>query len=150
MDRLASIRAFVTIAKTGSFTNAADVLGVSRGYLSRAISDLEAHTRTRLLNRTTRRVTLAEGAREYFETCSKLVRKQPLPIDCYRGERDGFDGRRHSGLAGNRGTDGTAESCFEASHAPACCLGRGGGPWRAIHAYHAYPRAALALSSKAA
>jgi DNA-binding transcriptional LysR family regulator len=73
MDQLSSIRAFVTVAKTQSFTKAADILNVSRAALSRAISDLESHTRSRLLNRTTRRVSLVESARDYFNSCSRII-----------------------------------------------------------------------------
>ncbi|MGP8432393.1 LysR family transcriptional regulator [Paraburkholderia fungorum] len=73
MDQLASMRAFVTVARTQSYTKAADILNVSRAAISRGISDLEAHTSTRLLNRTTRRVALAETARDYFESCSRII-----------------------------------------------------------------------------
>jgi len=73
MDHLASMRAFVTVAKAQSFTKAADILNMSRAALSRAITDLETHTSSRLLNRTTRRVALAETARDYFEACSRII-----------------------------------------------------------------------------
>ncbi|MBN3761424.1 LysR family transcriptional regulator [Burkholderia sp. Ac-20365] len=73
MDQLASMRAFVTVARTQSYTKAADILNVSRAALSRAISDLETHTSSRLLNRTTRRVALAETARDYFDSCSRII-----------------------------------------------------------------------------
>ncbi|WP_109477863.1 LysR family transcriptional regulator [Paraburkholderia sp. C35] len=73
MDQLASMRAFVTVARTQSYTKAADILNVSRAALSRAISDLETHTSSRLLNRTTRRVALAETARDYFESCARII-----------------------------------------------------------------------------
>ena len=73
MDQLASMRAFVTVARTQSYTKAADILNVSRASLSRAISELEAHTRSRLLNRTTRRVALAETAKDYFDSCARII-----------------------------------------------------------------------------
>ncbi|RFU49125.1 LysR family transcriptional regulator [Paraburkholderia sp. DHOC27] len=73
MDQLASMRAFVTVARTQSFTKAAEILNVSRGALSRAISDLEAHTRARLLNRTTRHVSLVEAARDYYNACARII-----------------------------------------------------------------------------
>jgi len=52
------MRAFVTVGRTQSFTKAADLLGVSAAQLSRAIADLEAHTHSLLLHRTTPRVSL--------------------------------------------------------------------------------------------
>jgi len=73
MDQLASMRAFVTVARTQSYTKAADILNISRAVISRAVSDLETHTGSRLLNRTTRRVALADTAIEYFESCSRIL-----------------------------------------------------------------------------
>ncbi|WP_084069610.1 LysR family transcriptional regulator [Paraburkholderia heleia] len=73
MDHLQSMRAFAAVAKLQSFTKAADLLNVSRPVLSRAISELEAHVGTRLLNRTTRTVSLAEDAREYFDICVQII-----------------------------------------------------------------------------
>ena len=73
MDYRQSIKAFVTIVRLESFTKAATQLGMSRSVLSRAIVNLETHTRTKLLNRSTRHVSLAEGARDYFATCSHLL-----------------------------------------------------------------------------
>jgi len=73
MDHLASMRAFVTVGRTQSFTKAAELLGVSTPQLSRAIADLEEHTHSLLFHRTTRRVSLADGARDYFETCTQIL-----------------------------------------------------------------------------
>jgi DNA-binding transcriptional LysR family regulator len=73
MDHLQSIKAFVTIARLESFTKAATQLGMLPSALSGAIANLETHTRTKLLNRSTRHVSLAEGARDYFTTCSDLL-----------------------------------------------------------------------------
>jgi DNA-binding transcriptional LysR family regulator len=67
------MKAFVTVVRLKSFTKAAAQLSISPSGLSRAIANLETHTRTRLLNRTTRHVSLAEGARDYFTTCSDLL-----------------------------------------------------------------------------
>lgn len=73
MDQLQSMRAFVSVATFQSFTKAAEMLDLSRPMLSRSISDLEAHVGTRLLNRTTRRVSLADGAKGYFDMCIRIL-----------------------------------------------------------------------------
>jgi DNA-binding transcriptional LysR family regulator len=73
MDHLTSIRAFVTVAKLGSFTKAADALSTSKAQISRAVTALEKHTHSRLIKRTTRQVALAEGARRYYETCVRVI-----------------------------------------------------------------------------
>ena len=59
MDTLQNMRVFVRIVEDGSFTAAARHLNATTAYVSRAISDLEAHLRTRLLNRTTRRIAMS-------------------------------------------------------------------------------------------
>ena len=73
MDVLSSMRAFVAVGRLHSFTRAADELGLSRAVLSRSIAELEQRTHTRLLNRTTRHVSLAAEATEYYEQCTKLI-----------------------------------------------------------------------------
>jgi DNA-binding transcriptional LysR family regulator len=61
MDKLRLMKTFVAVAETGSFTAAARQLDTTTGYISRAITDLESHLRTRLVNRTTRRIALTEA-----------------------------------------------------------------------------------------
>jgi len=73
MDHLQSIKAFVTVVRLESFTKASTQLSMAPSVLSRAIANLETHTRTKLLNRSTRHVSLAEGARDYLTTCSDLL-----------------------------------------------------------------------------
>ena len=73
MDYLSSMKAFVAVVRFESFTKAAAYLDVSTAALSRALSNLEAHTQTRLVNRSTRHVSLAEDGREYFALCSDVL-----------------------------------------------------------------------------
>lgn len=73
MDHIQSIRAFVTVVRFKSFTKAANVMSLSLAALSRAVSNLESHTQTRLVNRSTRFVCLAPGAREYFDICVEVL-----------------------------------------------------------------------------
>jgi len=73
MDHLLSIRAFVVVVRFGTFTRAAWHLKMSMPALSRAVGNLEAHTQTRLLHRSTRHVLLADSARDYYTCCCKLL-----------------------------------------------------------------------------
>src|SRR3982751_5331810 len=73
MDRLAGIRAFAQVVESGSFAKAAARLGLSTTATSRLVAELEAHLETRLLNRTTRRVSLTESGRAYYERCVQLL-----------------------------------------------------------------------------
>ncbi|HET9023912.1 MAG TPA: LysR family transcriptional regulator [Burkholderiaceae bacterium] len=73
MDRFSSMEAFVRVVEAGSFVAAADRLGISTSSLSRMVADLEQHLGTRLLNRTTRRLSLTESGQSYYERCVTLL-----------------------------------------------------------------------------
>lgn len=73
MDRLASINAFVQVADTGGFSAAARRLNVSKTTVSDQVRALENALGVRLLNRTTRRVSLTEAGRDYYERCSQIL-----------------------------------------------------------------------------
>ena len=67
MDRLGNVEAFVEAAEQGSFTRAAERLGITPSALSRRVAQLEAEVGIRLFNRTTRALRLSDEGREYFE-----------------------------------------------------------------------------------
>ena len=73
MDTLQTMRAFVCVAETGSFTAAAQQLGTTTAYVSRAVANLETHLRARLLNRTTRRIALTEAGQRYLLRCEQIL-----------------------------------------------------------------------------
>src|SRR5258708_36957224 len=73
MDTLQNMRVFVRVVEAGSFTGAAQHLNTTTAYCSRAVSDLEAHLRTRLLNRTTRRIALTEAGERYLQRCEEIL-----------------------------------------------------------------------------
>jgi DNA-binding transcriptional LysR family regulator len=73
MDTLFLMRAFVSVAQSGSFTAAATRLDLTTSYVSRAVSSLEDHLRTRLLHRTTRRIALTEAGQRYLERCEQIL-----------------------------------------------------------------------------
>ncbi len=73
MDRLAAIQVFSQVVESGSFAKAAERLGLSTSAASRHIAELEAHLQTRLLNRTTRRVSLTESGRAFYERSIQLL-----------------------------------------------------------------------------
>ncbi|HVR92828.1 MAG TPA: LysR family transcriptional regulator [Casimicrobiaceae bacterium] len=73
MDRLQAITAFARVVESGSFARAAERLDVSVSSISRQVSELEAHLDARLLNRTTRRLSLTESGRAFYERCVQLL-----------------------------------------------------------------------------
>lgn len=73
MDRFHAIAAFVKVVETGSFARAAERLDVSVSSVSRLVTDLEAHLDARLLQRTTRRLSLTEAGRAFHERAIQLL-----------------------------------------------------------------------------
>jgi len=73
MDHLLALRVFVRIAETGAFARAADTLAIPRPTVTKLIQDLESHLGTKLLQRTTRRVSLTPEGIAYYERASRLL-----------------------------------------------------------------------------
>lgn len=93
MDRLAAMHVFVRVAELGSFTAAADALGLSRAMASTQVAALEKQFGVRLLNRTTRKVALtSEGAR-YLEHCRRVFAEIQTAEDDLKGARERPSGR---------------------------------------------------------
>lgn len=67
------IAEFVTVAETESFTLAAKKLGISTAHVSRQVSALESRLATKLLQRTTRKVTITEIGSIYYQRCRQLL-----------------------------------------------------------------------------
>lgn len=73
VDRLQTMQSFARVARVGSFTTAANQLGLSRGLVSRHVADLEARLGVRLLLRSTRHVRLTEEGVPYLEACERVL-----------------------------------------------------------------------------
>ncbi|MEW9897121.1 LysR family transcriptional regulator [Chitinivorax sp. PXF-14] len=73
MDRLLAMQTFARVVEAGSFVRAAERLGISTTAASRLVADLEARLATRLLNRTTRRLSLTEAGQAYYERCQQIL-----------------------------------------------------------------------------
>ena len=72
-ETLADLAVFVTVAKFGSFTAAADALEVSKSQVSKCVNRLEAALGARLLHRTTRRLRLTEAGSTLYETSQRAL-----------------------------------------------------------------------------
>lgn len=72
-DRHAEIEAFVAIATLRNFGAAATSLGMTASAISRKLQSLEARLATRLLHRTTRRITLTEAGQHYLARCEQWL-----------------------------------------------------------------------------
>lgn len=73
MDRFTVMKSFVHVVDSESFSAAARNLCLSRALVSRHIADLEQQVGARLLNRTTRAVTLTEAGIGHYEFCRRIL-----------------------------------------------------------------------------
>jgi DNA-binding transcriptional LysR family regulator len=73
MDRLQTLSIFARVAEMESFTAAARSLGIPKATASNAVQQLEARLSTRLLHRTTRRVSLTHDGSAFYERCKDLI-----------------------------------------------------------------------------
>ncbi len=73
MDRLETMAVFARVAELESFTGAAKSLGLPKASVSNAVARLEERLGARLLQRTTRRVSLTHDGRVFYERCRELL-----------------------------------------------------------------------------
>lgn len=92
MDTLAGMKAFAAVAAHGSFTEGARQVGISTKLASKYVGQLEQRLGAQLLTRTTRRVTLTDTGRSYYDRC--------LPLIEQFDELEGLVQQRQTELAG--------------------------------------------------
>ena len=73
MSRVFEAEAFILVVESGSFTAAADKLGVTKSYVSKLVSRLEDRLGVRLLHRSTRKLAVTEAGRIYHERCAAVL-----------------------------------------------------------------------------
>jgi DNA-binding transcriptional LysR family regulator len=73
MDKFSAMQAFVRVVEAGTFTKAADSMGMPKPTVTRLIQTLEQSLDTKLLNRTTRKVTVTADGAAYYERAGRLL-----------------------------------------------------------------------------
>ena len=73
MDQLTALRVFRQVVEAGAFAAAARKLRLSPAAVSKNVGELEAHLGVRLLNRTTRRMSLTEAGARYYQQVSRIL-----------------------------------------------------------------------------
>ena len=73
MNKLQAMEAFIAVVDHQGFNAASNALPISRSAVSKAVADLEASLGGRLLNRTTRRISLTEAGRAYYDRCREIL-----------------------------------------------------------------------------
>ena len=85
---LADLDAFTAVARAGGFRSAATLRGVSASSLSEALRRLEARLGVRLINRTTRSVTLTEAGAQLYERLTPALGEVGAALDAVNSFRD--------------------------------------------------------------
>ncbi|CAB3750064.1 LysR family transcriptional regulator [Paraburkholderia humisilvae] len=73
MNQLQSMRVFMRVVELSSFSVAARQLGMSAAAVTRSVNMLEAHLNTRLINRSTRSLSLTQAGARYLDSCRAIV-----------------------------------------------------------------------------
>jgi DNA-binding transcriptional LysR family regulator len=73
MDRLEAMSALLAAVDAGSLSGASRKLGMPLATVSRKVSELETHLRTRLVTRTSRRLILTDAGRSYVAACKRIL-----------------------------------------------------------------------------
>ncbi len=73
MDRLQSMRVFAKVVEQSGFARAGEALNLSNAVVTRHVAELETHLGTRLLNRTTRKLSLTESGQAYLERVHHIL-----------------------------------------------------------------------------
>src|SRR5690606_1120828 len=87
MNHLLAIRAFVRVAESGSFTRAADHLGMPRSTVSKLVADLEQHLGVKLMQRTTRKAVVTPEGADYYASVMPIVLDLDETEERVRGKR---------------------------------------------------------------
>jgi DNA-binding transcriptional LysR family regulator len=89
---LRHLRAFISVAQTGSFTAAANALLLSQSALTKTIRELEQEVELPLFERTTRRVSLTENGRAFYPVAKRLLNDLDSSLDELRARALGSTG----------------------------------------------------------
>lgn len=92
MDRLAAMRVFIAVARTGSLSAAARQLGQPLTTVSRQLAALESHVGTTLITRTTRSLSLTAAGRNYLEVCRRVLEELDTAESLIAGRDDDLSG----------------------------------------------------------
>lgn len=88
MDRFREMEIFIAVVEAGSFVGAAEKLRISKSVTSRIVQELEIRLGGRLLQRTTRRLSLTDAGRAYFQRCKQLLEELAEVEDAVRMDRE--------------------------------------------------------------
>ena len=93
MDQLTCMRVFARVVEHGSFVRAAETLDMARPTATTAVAQLEKRLGVRLLHRTTRRLSLTDEGRAFYQSCMRVLEELAETEDALSGARNAPRGR---------------------------------------------------------
>ena len=93
MDRFEAMKTFVRVVDAGGISAAADSLGTAKSAVSRRLADLESRLGVQLVNRTTRRISITEAGRGYYQRCVDILADLADAESEIASERQSLQGR---------------------------------------------------------
>src|SRR5690606_12100463 len=99
MDRLRAMEIFTRVVEAGSFRRAAETLRVLPATVTKTIKDLEAHVGVRLLNRTTRALSITDAGLRYYDSCKAILREIDAAEEAVSGGAANIHGTIRVGIA---------------------------------------------------
>ena len=93
MDTITGMRTFAAVVSAGSFTSASERLGISKALTSKYVAALEERLSVRLLNRTTRKISVTETGQAYYLRCKQLLEDFDQLEAAIRDEHKAPEGR---------------------------------------------------------
>lgn len=93
LDRFQAMQVFMRVVDANSFTRAAEHLGLPRATVTTIIQSLESLLQVRLLNRTTRRISLTPDGAAYYEHCARILGEVEETEAAFRDVARGPKGR---------------------------------------------------------
>ena len=73
MNKFSDLEAFTAVVESGTFSAAGDRLGIAKSVVSRRISQLEKRLGSQLLHRTTRRLSLSDAGKNFYQRAVQLL-----------------------------------------------------------------------------
>jgi LysR family transcriptional regulator for bpeEF and oprC len=98
MDQLLCMRVFARVVEQGSFVRAAEDLEIAKPTATTAVAQLEKHLGVRLLNRTTRRLSLTDEGRAFYERCVRILDDLAETEETLSGARSAPRGRLRASI----------------------------------------------------
>ncbi|VVN56986.1 HTH-type transcriptional regulator PgrR [Pseudomonas fluorescens] len=93
MDIIESMRIFVQVVDDGSFTRAAEALGIHKPYITKAIQNIECQLGTRILHRTTRKVGVTPEGEEFYRRCRIILDEVSDTFEFFAGAERHISGK---------------------------------------------------------